>query len=132
MTPVSACRRGDLSRAAQGAVRRSLPRVARAQARHYVAASDSASRADRPTGLSNPLPADPAGCARRFVGFSPVVESTLQVSDAGHAPVSAWSRRGLVRVPQIGVVFWLIKALTTALGESTSDWSVHAMAPAAA
>ena len=32
-------------------------------------------------------------------------------------------------MPQIGVMFWLIKALSTALGESTSDYLVHAMAP---
>ena len=43
-----------------------------------------------------------------------------------------WSRPGLVRVPEITAVFWIIKALTTALGESTSDWSVHAMAPVVA
>jgi uncharacterized membrane-anchored protein len=42
------------------------------------------------------------------------------------------SRKGLVRVPEITAIFWLIKALTTALGESTSDWSVHATAPVAA
>jgi len=45
------------------------------------------------------------------------------------AAVSGWSSSGLVRVPEITATFWIIKALTTALGESTSDWSVHAMAP---
>ena len=33
------------------------------------------------------------------------------------------------RVPAITVYFWTIKALSTALGESTSDYLVHAMAP---
>lgn len=34
-----------------------------------------------------------------------------------------------LRVPQITVFFWVIKGLSTALGESTSDYLVHAMAP---
>ena len=40
--------------------------------------------------------------------------------------------RGALRVPEITVFFWAIKALSTALGESTSDYSVHAIAPVAA
>jgi uncharacterized membrane-anchored protein len=32
-------------------------------------------------------------------------------------------------VPRITVAFWLIKALSTAMGESTSDYLVHMMAP---
>ncbi|HET9733359.1 MAG TPA: hypothetical protein VFP54_11855 [Acidimicrobiales bacterium] len=34
-----------------------------------------------------------------------------------------------LRVPQIAAVFWVIKALSTAMGESTSDYMVHAMLP---
>lgn len=37
--------------------------------------------------------------------------------------------RGALRVPEITVYFWVIKGLSTALGESTSDYSVHAMPP---
>jgi len=37
--------------------------------------------------------------------------------------------KGLLRVPEITAVFWIIKGLSTALGESTSDFLVHAMAP---
>ena len=37
--------------------------------------------------------------------------------------------RGAVRVPEITVYFWVIKALSTAMGESTSDYLVHAMNP---
>jgi uncharacterized membrane-anchored protein len=37
--------------------------------------------------------------------------------------------RGALRVPEITVYFWTIKALSTAMGESTSDYLVHAMAP---
>ncbi len=32
-------------------------------------------------------------------------------------------------MPEVTALFWVIKALSTALGESTSDWSVHAMNP---
>jgi uncharacterized membrane-anchored protein len=39
---------------------------------------------------------------------------------------------GPLRVPQITAYFWIIKALSTAMGESTSDYLVHAMAPVAA
>jgi len=35
----------------------------------------------------------------------------------------------LVRVPQVTAVFWVLKALSTALGESTSDWSVQTLGP---
>ena len=37
--------------------------------------------------------------------------------------------RMALHVPAITVYFWTIKALSTALGESTSDYLVHAMAP---
>jgi len=40
--------------------------------------------------------------------------------------------RGALRVPEITVYFWVIKALSTALGESTSDYSVHVMNPVVA
>jgi uncharacterized membrane-anchored protein len=36
------------------------------------------------------------------------------------------------KVPRIVVLFWATKALTTAFGESTSDWMVHRIAPVAA
>jgi uncharacterized membrane-anchored protein len=37
--------------------------------------------------------------------------------------------RGARKVPEITVWFWAIKALSTAMGESTSDYLVHAMNP---
>lgn len=37
--------------------------------------------------------------------------------------------RGALRVPQITVAFWIIKGLSTAMGEATSGYLVHAMAP---
>ena len=42
------------------------------------------------------------------------------------------SSPGALRVPQITAAFWLVKGLSTAMGESTSDYLVHAMAPALA
>jgi uncharacterized membrane-anchored protein len=44
----------------------------------------------------------------------------------------SWTTHGALRVPEITVYFWLVKALSTALGESTSDYLVHAMSPEAA
>src|SRR6478672_4670722 len=37
--------------------------------------------------------------------------------------------RNLSKVPEITAYFWVVKALTTAMGESTSDFLVHAMVP---
>ena len=50
--------------------------------------------------------------------------------NAGTDRVGSWlTTKGLLRVPEITVVFWIIKGLSTAMGESTSDFLVHAMAP---
>jgi uncharacterized membrane-anchored protein len=38
-----------------------------------------------------------------------------------HRRTSSW----LVKVPEITIVFWVIKILTTAMGEATSDYFVH-------
>src|SRR6478735_8543665 len=35
----------------------------------------------------------------------------------------------LSKVPEITAWFWIVKALTTAMGESTSDFMVHSIAP---
>jgi hypothetical protein len=54
------------------------------------------------------------------------------------APSGGWFRlssvtaRGALRVPEITVYFWVIKALSTAMGESTSDYAVHAISPVVA
>jgi uncharacterized membrane-anchored protein len=39
------------------------------------------------------------------------------------------TREGALRVPEITVAFWVLKGLSTAMGESASDYLVHAMAP---
>jgi uncharacterized membrane-anchored protein len=38
----------------------------------------------------------------------------------------------MVKVPEITAFFWITKALTTAMGESTSDFLVHRLAPVVA
>ena len=45
------------------------------------------------------------------------------------ARLGGLTRHGALRVPEITVFFWIIKSLSTAMGESTSDFSVHAMNP---
>jgi uncharacterized membrane-anchored protein len=49
-----------------------------------------------------------------------------------NAPEAVLTRAAAVRVPQITVYFWVIKALSTAMGESTSDFMVTAMPPVTA
>jgi len=34
-------------------------------------------------------------------------------------------RRALTKVPEITVYFWIIKVLTTGMGETTSDFFIH-------
>ncbi len=48
--------------------------------------------------------------------------------DAASRPDAAATAHRL-RVPAIGVLFWTIKSLSTALGESTSDYLVHTIEP---
>jgi uncharacterized membrane-anchored protein len=38
-------------------------------------------------------------------------------------------RSTYTKVPEVTVWFWVVKALTTAMGESTSDWLVHLLVP---
>lgn len=54
------------------------------------------------------------------------------MSTGRHARPSPLTTPGALRVPQITAIFWLIKLLSTAMGESTSDYLVHAMPPVAA
>jgi uncharacterized membrane-anchored protein len=44
-------------------------------------------------------------------------------TDTGHTRALA------SKVPQIALLFWVVKLLTTAMGESTSDWLVHRFNP---
>ena len=48
------------------------------------------------------------------------------------APPAARRRpaaRAMLRVPEITAYFWIIQAMSTALGESTSDYLVHRLPP---
>ena len=40
-----------------------------------------------------------------------------------------FSRHLIRKVPEITILFWIIKLLTTAMGESTSDFLVHTLDP---
>lgn len=42
---------------------------------------------------------------------------------------AALTTPGALRVPEITAAFWVVKGLSTAMGESTSDYLVHVMAP---
>jgi uncharacterized membrane-anchored protein len=42
------------------------------------------------------------------------------------------ARRGFLKVPEVTAIFWLTKLLTTAMGESTSDYLVKHMNPVVA
>jgi hypothetical protein len=50
------------------------------------------------------------------------VAGKADVSTAAERSSSLLTAKGLLRVPEITVVFWLIKGLSTAMGESTSDF----------
>ena len=60
------------------------------------------------------------------------VQDGAAVAD-GDRSISAWWARlaepGLLRVPQILAAFWIVKGLSTAFGESASDYLVKVMAP---
>jgi uncharacterized membrane-anchored protein len=71
-------------------------------------------------------------CASLLAGAHTVVESNFSgvLVRSTSQPVGSWlTTKGALRVPEITVAFWVIKGLSTALGESTSDYLVHAMSP---
>ena len=51
------------------------------------------------------------------------------VAVAGRAFLTRLTIRSALRVPEITVYFWVIKALSTAMGEATSDFLVHRLNP---
>ena len=52
-----------------------------------------------------------------------------QANAARHSSHSRLTQHAALRVPQITALFWIIKGLSTAMGEATSDYLVNAMAP---
>ena len=53
----------------------------------------------------------------------------LFVPDAPRHARSWFTTRGALRVPEVSVVFWVVKGLSTAMGEATSDFLVHTIDP---
>src|SRR5260221_13148290 len=64
-----------------------------------------------------PTSAGAAGVPRQAAGRPGRPRSSLSVT------------RGALRVPEVTAYFWVIKGLSTALGESTSDYLVHKIHP---
>jgi uncharacterized membrane-anchored protein len=62
------------------------------------------------------------------------VEEPTSSSALGRSALGRWLAvaPGLAKVPEVTVAFWVAKALSTALGESTSDFLVHRIGPPAA
>jgi uncharacterized membrane-anchored protein len=75
-------------------------------------------------------PAGDAGARSRVSEHDDAaVVATDSARQKGTAASSPWTRVGALRVPQITVYFWVIKALSTAFGEATSDYVVKRLHP---
>jgi uncharacterized membrane-anchored protein len=48
---------------------------------------------------------------------------------ARRVPPATYSRHPLTKVPEVTVYFWIVKVLTTGMGEATSDYLVHRLSP---
>ena len=70
------------------------------------------------------------GTLCRVVGHGWMSKSVRQSQEAAH-PVPL-ALRAAVKVPEVTAYFWIIKLLTTALGESTSDYLVNRIDPVVA
>src|SRR5260221_11663761 len=66
-------------------------------------------------------------CRRRV--RAPQGSRDTQPAGPGSARSSLSVTRGALRVPEVTAYFWVIKGLSTALGESTSDYLVHKIHP---
>jgi uncharacterized membrane-anchored protein len=51
---------------------------------------------------------------------------TVQIHQYGHL---AHTRRAMSKVPEVTAFFWIIKVLTTGMGETTSDYLAHRISP---
>jgi uncharacterized membrane-anchored protein len=61
------------------------------------------------------------------IGYPAVTEPDLRKRRPRHHAIPAV--RAASKVPEITAYFWIVKALTTAMGESASDFLVHALPP---
>lgn len=59
----------------------------------------------------------------------PLPPATALTARSGAASSRQRARRMLCKVPEVTVYFWIIKLLTTAMGESTSDYLVYQINP---
>jgi uncharacterized membrane-anchored protein len=98
--------------------------------------NDMDPRASRPEDWTRPLPTAAASDLRTGPG-APSRQSPASPAAGRHAAhrsrnsrrSRATAARGALRVPEITAYFWIIKGLSTAMGESTSDFLVHVMNP---
>jgi uncharacterized membrane-anchored protein len=67
--------------------------------------------------------------AMRPHGWQEDATLILPAQRPGHAPAKPIVNQLLNKVPQVTLLFWIIKLLTTAFGESTSDYLVHRFDP---
>jgi uncharacterized membrane-anchored protein len=78
-----------------------------------------------------------ASLARSFLAKSPLDSKLDSHETAVAAPGgvriqrfrTARRRPGYSKVPEVTAIFWIVKALTTGMGESTSDFLVHGLVP---
>ena len=64
--------------------------------------------------------------------MDPHLDSSAPGEVASERPAGGRARRARRRhskVPEVTAFFWIVKALTTAMGESTSDFLVHSLVP---
>lgn len=74
------------------------------------------------TPLASPPPSDPRAEGR--------VSRVGRVQISRRSRFASWlTTKGPLRVPEVTAAFWVIKALSTAMGEATSDYLVHAIVP---
>ncbi len=69
------------------------------------------------------MPAGSAGRVRSFLAL----RHTVGVTD--RTLLTRLTLRGALRVPEITIYFWAVKALSTGMGEATSDYLVHTLRP---
>ncbi len=59
----------------------------------------------------------------------PSLEEPQQVDSNKISPIARFAMQGLRKVPEVTIYFWIIKLLTTAMGEATSDFLVTSIDP---
>jgi uncharacterized membrane-anchored protein len=65
--------------------------------------------------------------AGRPYGYATLAD--VKTDQLPHNPPSVFPRRVLSKVPEVTAYFWVIKVLTTGMGETTSDYLAHRLGP---